>query len=237
VTLSTSTWQQPVPIAGSRHRQAVVRDIAELVTDRPGRVRVAVDGLTAAGKTTFAHELAAQVAAAGRPAFRASLDDFKRPWRESQLYDRASGEGYYRNAQDIEAIHALLLDPASSSGSGVVALCSIDPLTQVDHSATTVIMPDDGVLIVDGVFALRPELNGAWDFRVWLTVDPDVALRRGVARDTAMEGGAVAAEELHRDRYNVAEMIYVDEVDPSTRAEVVVENTSFDLPRVLKSPR
>ncbi len=200
-------------------------------------MRVAVDGLTAAGKTTFAHELAGQVASAGRPAFRTSLDDFKRPWRESQLYDRVSGEGYYRNAQDIEAIHALLLDPASSSGSGVVALCSIDPLTQVDHSATTVIMPDNGVLIVDGVFALRPELNGGWDFRVWLTVDPDVALRRGVARDTAMEGGAAAAEELHRDRYNAAEMIYVDEVDPSTRAEVIVENTNFDQPRVLKSPR
>ena len=41
----------------------------------------------------------------GRPALRASLDDFKHPWRHAREhgYDRVSGEGYYRNAYDFRS--------------------------------------------------------------------------------------------------------------------------------------
>ena len=66
------------------------------------RVRFAIDGRTAAGKTSLGHELAQLLADRGRVAMRASLDDFKRPWREANRYDRVSGEGYYRNAFDVE---------------------------------------------------------------------------------------------------------------------------------------
>ena len=75
----------------------------------------------------------------------------------------------------------MLLEPATPTGSGRVVLCSIDPLTQIDHSGTTVEMPDDGVLIVDGVFALRPALNSYWDLRVWLHIDPELICRRSMA--------------------------------------------------------
>jgi uridine kinase len=96
----------------------------------PGRLRVGIDGLTASGKTSFGHELAEQVVHSGRQALRTSLDDFKKPWRDRHLYDRESGEGYYRNAFDYDA-----------------------------------------VLIVDGVFAFRPEINCHWDYRIgWRSI-------------------------------------------------------------------
>lgn len=50
------------------------------------RVRVAVDGRTAAGKTTLGHELAKVLADEERVVLRATLDDFKRPWSERHLY-------------------------------------------------------------------------------------------------------------------------------------------------------
>src|SRR3954451_15428187 len=97
VLTSVSTWQQPLPATGSEARAAVVDRLTAKV---PGgrRVRVAIDGFTAAGKTTLGHELAERLASTDRTVLRASLDDFKRPWSERQLYDRTSGEGYYRNA-------------------------------------------------------------------------------------------------------------------------------------------
>lgn len=41
---------------------------------RPHSVRVAIDGVDAAGKTTFADELAPRLTALGRPVIRASID-------------------------------------------------------------------------------------------------------------------------------------------------------------------
>jgi uridine kinase len=234
VHLSRSTWRQPWPPAANAARQPVLRAIAARIQslgDR--RVRVAIDGRTAAGKTTLGHELAQLLADDGRVVLRASLDDFKRPWAESHLYDRTTGDGYYRNAYDLAAARALLLQPASATGSGRVALCSIDPISQVDHSGTCVAMPEDGVLIVDGVFTLRPELRDLWDLRVWVAVDPELSIRRGTRRDGEREG-AQQAEALHRERYGVAEDIYVAEADPLASADVVVDNNDFDRPRLLR---
>ena len=235
VQFSASTWQQPVPQWPSAERAAVLDHIAgRILAIGPRRVRVAVDGRTAAGKTSLGHELAQRVATAGRPAMRASLDDFKRPWKDAHQYDRVSGEGYYRNAFDLDAMRRLLLDPAAPDGSGRVALCSIDPLTQIDHSGTLVDLPVDGVLVVDGVFCFRPPLDRCWDLRVWVDIDAELSIRRGVARDSEMEGGAEQAEALHRDRYLASETIYLEEVDPISLAEVVVDNTDFEHPRLLR---
>lgn len=232
---SVSTWQQPDPPTGTLARTDLVARVAALVLERgDGRLRIGIDGMTAAGKTSFGHELAHALAARGRPVLRASLDDFKRPWSEAHRYDRTSGEGYYRNAFDLPAIRHLLLDPAATDGSGVVALCSIDPLTQVDHHEATMAMPPDGILVVDGVFAFRPELDDAWDLRIWLDVDPERSVRRGRDRDAELEGDADAAEAMHRDRYLPAELLYIDEVDPASFVDVLVDNRSFDRPRLLR---
>ena len=235
IEFSVSTWHQPMPPAPDHARGLMLDRLVETI-DALGnhRLRVAIDGLTAAGKTSLGHELARGLSQRGRPVFRASLDDFKRPWSERHLYDRTSGEGYYRNAFDREATCRLLLDPSDPAADGLVALCSIDPLTQIDHSAVKSTMPANGVLIVDGVFAYRPEINAYWDLRIWVEIDEELSVRRGIERDADMEGGADAAETLHRDRYLVAELLYIDEVDPRSFVEVIVDNTDFDNPRIVR---
>jgi len=44
--------------------------------------------------------------------------------------------------------------------------CARDPLTGDDHRNTVVLAPDDAVLIVDSVFAMRHEYNDMWDYRI-----------------------------------------------------------------------
>ncbi|MGH8998133.1 MAG: hypothetical protein ACRDY7_01935 [Acidimicrobiia bacterium] len=145
-----------------------------------------------------------------------------------------SGEGYYRNAFDCEAARTLLLDPSGPTADGLVALCSIDPLTQIDQSAVKVEMLPDSVLIVDGVFACRPEIDLYWDLRVWVDIDSELSIRRGMERDAEMEGSAQQAEALHRARYLAAEMLYMKEVDPPSFVEVIVDNTDFDRLRLVR---
>lgn len=235
IALSVSTWRQPVPADAGPERAAVLDRVVDLIDGLADhRLRVAIDGLTAAGKTSLGHELAHRVASRGRRVLRASLDDFKRPWRDRHLYDRESGEGYYRNAFDPEAARRLLLKPSAPNADGVVALCSIDPITQIDHSSVTTPMPGNGVLIVDGMFAFRPEINHYWDLRIWVDVDPELSVRRGTRRDAGMVGSEIAAETLARDRYLAAERIYLDEVDPVAFVDVIIDNTDFTRPRLVR---
>ncbi|WP_432147349.1 uridine kinase [Streptomyces sp. bgisy029] len=234
---SPSTWQQPCPPTASPERTTLVQTLANRIlalapAPTAGRLLIGIDGFTAAGKTSFGHILAERIAESGRrPVLRATLDDFKNPWKDRHLYDRESGEGYYRNAYDYTSAGRLLLDPCRDPEATSCALCSIDPLTQQDHSARTTPLTPDTVLIVDGVFAFRPEIDAYWDFRIWLDVDAELSVRRGAERDQNWAGSE--AESLHRNRYLAAEHLYLKEVDPLPRMDAVVDNRDFAHPHLL----
>jgi uridine kinase len=59
---SVSTLQQPLHPVTTPERHAVLTSVADRVQALgPGRLRVGIDGLTAAGKTSFGHQLAERV--------------------------------------------------------------------------------------------------------------------------------------------------------------------------------
>lgn len=86
---------------------------------------------------------------------------------------------------------------------------------------------------MDGVFAFRPEIDAYWDFRIWLDVHAELSVRRGAERDQNWAGSD--AESIHRDRYLVAERLYLKEVDPLPRMDAVVDNRDFARPKLLTS--
>ena len=90
--------------------------------------------------------------------------------------------------------------------------------------------PSDAVLVVDGVFAFRPEIDDCWDLRIWLDVSRETAIARGEARDAHWG----EAESVHSTRYAVAEDVYLAEVDALGKADVVIDNSDFARPRVLR---
>ncbi|HEV7976805.1 hypothetical protein [Amycolatopsis sp.] len=94
----------------------------------------------------------------------------------------AAEEGFYRNAFNHPSATELLLEPGGQHESGEVALCGIDPLTQIDHSTLKTRAAADAVLIVDGIFAFRPEINHHWDLdhpSIANRTQPNVAGRPG----------------------------------------------------------
>ena len=77
---------------------------ATRVDGLPRPALVAVDGVTAAGKTTFADALARLVTP---PVVRVSVDDLHRP--EEERYARGQGpESYYDDTFDLPAVRAAL---------------------------------------------------------------------------------------------------------------------------------
>src|SRR5262249_28234790 len=118
-----------------------------------------------------------------------------------------------------------------AEGSGRVVLCAFDPLTGADHRTTVIAAPADAVLVVDGVFAFRPEYDDFWEVRIWIDVTESESRRLGVARDTELEGHDEAAR-LHDTRYRVGEQLYIDEVQPKRRADFVIDNSDIGQPKM-----
>jgi uridine kinase len=186
----------------SELRTAVLAAVATRIDALPRPALVGVDGVTAAGKTTFADELVALVSP---PAVRISVDDFHRP--EAERHARGRGpESYYHDTFDLPGVR--------------------EALGRVDAQA---------VAIVDGVFLLRPELADLWDLTIFLAVDRAVALERAIVRDAARMNGVEAARARYASRYVPGETLYLEAVDPETRADIVVDTTDPRRPRLIQT--
>jgi uridine kinase len=218
-----------LPNHGGKMRRTALVAIADFVAavDRPHPVRVAIDGRTASGKTTIADELAHELNRTGRTITRTSIDGFHRPKRDRYARGRHSPEGYYFDARDLDAIRRLLLDPLGPGGTLTYSTASFDLEADLPIIAPTHRAGQRDILIVDGTFLQRPELQGAWEVAVFVDVDAATAAGRGVSRDAKQLGGREAAEVLYRDRYAPAFEIYEKLCAPLQSADIVFDNTDF----------
>jgi uridine kinase len=206
-----------------------------LAVVRPHPVRVAVDGCSAAGKTTLADELAAALRArTRRVVVRVGIDHFLRAVERRTAYPRDSPESYYLDSWDIDAIRDRLLVPLGPGGSRRYRTGVLDAVTRTPIDAPDEVAPDDAVLVADGVFLQRPELEPCWDLRIYVDVGFDTVLARGVARDQRWMGSAADAERRYRTKYIPGERRYVSDVRPRERADVVVDNENPAAPRIVR---
>lgn len=218
-------------------RDEVLAELAALVVAvaRPHPVRVAIDGCSAAGKTTLADELAGAVrAATTRPVIRVGIDWFKRAVALRTAYPQDTPDSYYLDSWDDEAVRDRLLLPLGPGGDRryQTAVMNLPGTEPIDRPAETA--PGDAILLADGCFLQRPELDPHWDLRIYVHVGFEVVLRRGIARDQAWMGSAEQAEHRYRTKYIPGEQRYVDEVRPGERADVLVDNSVFATPLLLR---
>jgi uridine kinase len=212
-----------------------VKRLARLIiqVERAHPVRVAIDGVDAAGKTTLANELAPLIEASGRPVLRASIDGFHRPRTERYRRGKDSPDGYYLDSFDNEAIRSLLLEPLGPGGSRQYRKAVFNFRTDLPVCEPPRDAPVNAVLLFDGVFLLRPEMNDCWDFRIFVEVGIDEAVRRACQRDLALFGSAEATQERYWTRYVPGQRIYLEAVRPRELADVVMENSDPTSPRLL----
>jgi uridine kinase len=206
--------------------------LAALETQHP--LRVGIDGVDGAGKTTLADDLEPFVSARGRPVLRASVDDFHRPRDERYRLREHSPEGFYLDTFDYEAVRALLLEPLGPGGDRLVRTRSWDHARDLAAPVEWLTVEPSSVLLCDGVFLQRDELRGHWDTIVFVAADLGVAAERGAVRDAAWMPSLEATRERYRVRYTPAQRRYLEELRPLERADFVLENTDPQAPLLLK---
>lgn len=195
-------------------------------------MRVAIDGVDGAGKTTLADELVRPLRERGRPVLRASIDRFHNPRAVRYRRGPTSPEGYYRDSFDYQALTSVLLEPLGPGGDLRCRTAVFDFRTDSAMPSPVHHVQPGTILLFDGVFLLRPELYRYWDYTVFVAVDFEVSVERAVHRDLALFGTPEAVREQYRQRYVPGQQAYLRECRPGERADAVVENDDLDRPRV-----
>lgn len=132
---------------------------------------------------------------------RISLDQFERQPADRYARGELSPEGYYLDAFDLERFRA---------------------------HVSSIVGPNGGSVVCDGVFLHRPELADLWDASVYVDADLEVAARRGAERNLVWTDDLGDTHERYRARYLPAQRRYIEEHRPRERATFVLHNTRLD---------
>ena len=188
-------------------RVLVVNDLASRIAalDHSRPIRVAVDGVDAAGKTMLADELVAPLEQLGCVVTRISADSFLNPPEIRYRLGRDSAEGFYRDSFDHGAIVAAVM---STTDAGAVVL-------------------------IDGIFLLRPELRDLWDFSILVRASFAVTVGRAEVRETPRLGSVDAVRDRYARRYVPGQLLYFAEAQPERHASVIVDNDDVERPLIV----
>lgn len=216
----------------------ILSQLADLIckVERRHPIRIAVDGVDAAGKTFLADALAPVIEKHGRPVIRASVDGFHNPKKVRYQRGLDSPEGYYRDSFNYDAIKRELLVPLGPGGDRryrwrVFNLQEDKPVHEAWHVA-----PENAILLFDGVFLLRSELIQYWDFSIFLDVDFCVSVPRAVLRDVS---GSYRGQDTksrraqYERRYVPGQKLYLNEARPKERASIIVNYDDFRNPSLI----
>lgn len=230
----------PNPIV-TPERDAVLDTVVELVSVQGGpRTVVGVDGRSGAGKSTFADELTARLAARGNAVVRSTTDSFHRPRKERLRRGPTSGEGYYLDSHQLGVIVDELLLPFARGAAEVRTAAFDEPSdAPIDE---VVPVPAAAVLVFDGLFLQRPELNDHWDLTVFLDADERRErewldfLFEDLPEDDVERAAEVDSRLVRArwPRYRDGWQTYVDAVQPASVATVVIDNNDLPTPVIRK---
>ena len=207
--------------------KTLTENILQIQHTRP--LLVAIDGRDAAGKSILAKELAENLRRRGANVIEASIDGFHNPREYRYKRGRDSPKGYYLDSFNHEILKKQLLDPLKT-GDLRVRLKAFDyTVDEVLESPVVEVQPDV-VLVFDGVFSLRPELRDYWDYSIYLYVDEEESLRRGLARN---QGDEEEAKHRYEVRYIAGQRLYYSEADPLKHASIIIDNNDPENPLIL----
>ncbi len=218
-------------LAHSQQRQDLLGTLADLVNKLPQNrvLRLAVDGVDGAGKTTFADELAQVLQDRGQAVVRASVDAFHNPKAKRYERGRTSPDGFFLDSYNYDGLKEALLDPLSPGGTGRYRTAIFDHRADLPSLAPERQARSGSILVFDGIFLHRPELRGYWDFSIFLDVAFAVSVPRMALRDSASPDPA-----FHENRrYVEGQILYLQECSPKQYATITIDNSNLASPYIV----
>ena len=200
-------------------------------------LKAGIDGRCAAGKSSLADELGQVLNARGLEVLRASVDGFHHPRERRYSQGDFSPQGYYDDSFNWEDIAGALLIPLSAAAFPVECRqIGFDIRSNQPLNVAPISVAANSVLLFDGIFIFRPEVNAYWDYRILVDIDWPTSLSRALIRDLEKVGTADVVRQKYTLRYEPAWQLYVNAEHPEAKADVIIDNRDLAHPRICSAP-
>lgn len=190
-------------------------------------VRVGINGIEGTGKTTFCQSLTEFLNKKGLKAIQITIDGYHNPQQVRYKQGRDSAKGYYEDAyNETEFIEKVLISSQKENPTYVDAIHNLE--TDQPLKPTTLSLTNKHIILTDGAYIFKKNYAPYWDLKIYLQTDFETALARGIQRDLILLGGLTSAKEKYKVRYHKASKMYIEENNPTTVADIIIDNTEFN---------
>lgn len=207
---------------------AAIKDAAAL-NGRP--LIVGITGADASGKSVFATSLERELSARGEDVQLVHVDDFHHQRAHRYGGDLAEHRKYLDQSIDFQALVDSVLSPILHQGELQRTLRHLDIASDQYTVERHYRVSERTVVLVEGVFLLREDIRPFVDLMIFLHASSEQLVRRGMVRDAELLGDD--AERRFREKYLPAQAELFSRVPPHEHADIVIDNTDWNTPRVL----
>ena len=197
--------------------QKICEKAAELV-NKNGVAVIGIDGLGGAGKSTISEGVCACLEKSGIHTILLHIDDFITP-RKIRYDERFPQWQCYYELQWRYDYLRRVIDELRQNGKVTAELYDKENDSYISAKYCT---DKRTVIIIEGIFLQRKELDGVFGLMVYMDVPEEERLKRVLTRDTYI-GDDSEIRRKYEDRYFPAERRYVQEYEPAQKADMVIK--------------
>lgn len=190
-------------------------------------IRIAVNGIEGAGKTVFSEHFVRFLNSNNFDAKHVSIDGFHYNRQHRYRQGKNSAIGYYQDSYNETAFVEKVLIPSQLQKPYYIsAIHSLETDEYIQLEPTYI--NNDTILVTDGAYLFKPIYVNNWDLKIYLKTSFDIALTRGSERDQLKLEGLKNAKELFMQRYHQSSRMYIEEVNPESIADVIIDVSDFN---------
>jgi uridine kinase len=203
-TLKTARQQQSVSASRAAPIDEVVRALRELQSQQ-SLVIAAIDGRGGAGKSTLAATLREELGASV-----VAIDDFYRVMDETKRFELSPEAGHHQNF-DWQRLQTQVLEPLRR---GEPAKYDRFDWIARELGSIAEVSPG-GIVVVEGIASLRPELRSFYDYAIYVETPLDVCNERLRERGDS---------EALISRWTAAHDWYENHCKPAADVDIVIRD-------------
>jgi len=207
----------------------VFHTMADALIRRKKSRFIGINGLDMAGEPDFTGRFARYLRSVGINSMVIHLSDYYNPF-EKQLEGADKIHSYYFNAINYWKVVREVLEPLKQNGSIRTTVACLDSASDTYSVERTYFADRSTIILIEGILLFREPILGYIDSRVFLDIDLNESVRRGLDREDFTYDGEVL--QRYRGLLVPVQQMYLHQVWPRETSDIVVDNNDPERPRI-----